>query len=667
MTRKILRNFALLLTWWFVFSMTAKAATPAQSFDVFCYHDVRDDVQDDVDIDPIATSTARLVQHLAWLREHGFTPVSVKAILDAHASGRPLPEKPVLLTFDDGYESFYTRVYPVLKEFNYPAVLALVGSWLAVPEGGTVSYGDEKRPRSQFLTRDQIREMHASGLIEMASHSYDLHHGVQGNPQGNQQPAATTRIYDPKTSNYEVDANYRARIGADLERNSRYIEDITGERPRVMVWPYGAYSQIGSEIAQSLGMTVGLSLRDGVASTASIDAIPRHLMEGNATLSNFVWALQRNPDITPQRVAHVDLDYLYDTDATQMNHNFDVLLERIKSLQINTVYLQAFADPDGDGTASALYFPNRHLPMRADLFNRVAWQLRTRAGVQVYAWMPLLAFDIDGKPAPKGLRVQSEAGDGSAVSDYRRLSPFNPHARRIVREIYEDLAVHASFAGILFHDDAALSDHEDINPSALEVYREQWHLPESPVAIRGDKALLERWTQLKTQYLVDFTLELTRVVQRMRPDIHTARNLYASVVMNPLSEQWFAQNPQAFAQNYDYVALMAMPLMEEADDPRIWLQSLAAKLPNSMRAKTVFELQSRDWRADKPLPSAILVEQMQLLANAGIRNFGYYPDDFVGGHPDLGLVFPAMSLSTYPYRPKGARDLSGLYSGARIP
>ena len=45
-----------------------------------------------------------------------------------------------------------------------------------------------------------------------------------------------------------------------------------------------------------------------------------------------------------------------------------------------------------DGVAEALYFPKRHLPMRADLFNRVAWQLMARAGVKVFAWMPVLAF-----------------------------------------------------------------------------------------------------------------------------------------------------------------------------------------------------------------------------------------------------------------------------------
>jgi biofilm PGA synthesis lipoprotein PgaB len=644
-----------------------QAAPAEQTFDVFSYHDVRDDVEDDIDIDPIAVSTRRLTQHFAWLREHGFRPVSVEDILAARAGTRPLPPKAVLLTFDDGYASFFTRVYPLLRAFNYPAVLALVGSWLDVPANGVVEYGDEKVARSRFLTLAQIREMHASGLVEFASHSYALHRGVQGNPQGNLEPAAATRIYDPATGAYEDAEAYKARVRADLELNSAFIEAATGVRPRVMVWPYGAYSRIGTQVAADLGMTVGFTLRDGVATLSALDSVPRHLIEGNTPLASLVWMLQRRPDRSPVRVAHVDLDYLYDEEAAQMNHNLDVLLERVKSLQINTVYLQAFADPDADGTASAMYFPNRHLPVRADLFNRVAWQLKTRAGVRVYAWMPVLAFDIGGAPAPASLRVQSETGDDSAANSYRRLSPFNTRARAIVREIYEDLAAHASFDGVLYHDDALLSDHEDVSPAALQVYRDAWKLPGSTAEIRADPSLAQRWARLKTRHLIDFTRELTNTVRAMRPDVRTARNLYASVVMEPQSEAWFAQNADEFATTYDYVAVMAMPYMEQATDAEEWLRTLAARIGPATRAKTVFELQSRDWRTQTPVPTEALVDHMWVLADAGARHFGYYPDDFVGGHPDLGLVFPAMSLSDYPHRPEGTRDLSALYSGVLIP
>ena len=65
----------------------------------------------------------------------------------------------------------------------------------------------------------------------------------------------------------------------------------------------------------------------------------------------------------------------------------------MKPLKPTTVYLQAYADPDGYGVVE-VYFPNRYLPVRADLFSRVAWQLSTRVGVKVFASMPVMAFKL---------------------------------------------------------------------------------------------------------------------------------------------------------------------------------------------------------------------------------------------------------------------------------
>ncbi|PFW72986.1 poly-beta-1,6-N-acetyl-D-glucosamine N-deacetylase PgaB, partial [Bacillus sp. AFS075960] len=94
------------------------------------------------------------------------------------------------------------------------------------------------------------------------------------------------------------------------------------------------------------------------------------------------------------------------------------------------VYLQAYADPKGTGVAEAVYFPNRHLPMRSDLFSRAAWQLNTRSNVQVYAWMPVLAFR---PPADKHRGLEAvRALDGAPArengSRVFRLSPFDPDA-----------------------------------------------------------------------------------------------------------------------------------------------------------------------------------------------------------------------------------------------
>jgi biofilm PGA synthesis lipoprotein PgaB len=100
-------------------------------------------------------------------------------------------------------------------------------------EGGpddTVLYGDKRVPRTNFISWDEAREMQASGLVEFASHSYDLHHGVLANPQGNLVPAAMTWRYDPRTRRYEDDAQYRERIRADLTRSRSLMEENLGQR-----------------------------------------------------------------------------------------------------------------------------------------------------------------------------------------------------------------------------------------------------------------------------------------------------------------------------------------------------------------------------------------------------------------------------------------------------
>ncbi|MCH9671534.1 MAG: poly-beta-1,6-N-acetyl-D-glucosamine N-deacetylase PgaB, partial [Gammaproteobacteria bacterium] len=585
-------------------AMSSVAAANAQ-FDVLCYHDVRQFVTIDVDDDQGAMSTDRLVSHFSWIREHGYNVISVDDILAARRGTRPLPPKAVLLTFDDGYASTYDIVFPLLKAFKYSAVVALVGSWLEVEPGGLVTYGDtEQVPRERFLSRAQIKEMSASGLVEFASHSYNLHRGIVGNPQGNTLPAATTRGI-VKSARRETDVEYRTRVRDDLARNSKLLEALIGTRPRVMVWPYGAYSGELVEIAEEVGMPITLTLDDGLNDVQKLNAVRRFLIDGNPSVEGLRLALERHSQQRPKlRVAHVDLDYVYDSDPQVVNGNLSALLDRMKASGVNTVFLQAYADPDGDGVADALYFPNRHLPTRSDLFNRVAWQLKTRANVQVYAWLPVLAYrlPVEHVRAERVLSATTSPPSPSADA-YARLSPFSRNARKIITEVYADLARSSNFDGLIFHDDAFLSDYEDASPSALEVYTNDWSLPDSINAIRADDKSMLRWSMLKEQWLLEFTDTLTNTVRRFRPKIRTARNLYARPVLQPESQAWFAQSLAGFLRHYDYAAVMAMPYMENALEPQRWLARLTdavRRVPGALQ-RTIFEVQARDWRTGSHL------------------------------------------------------------------
>ena len=614
-------------------------------YDIIAYHDVRDDVAGQYDADAYAVSTIHLLAHFRWLRQAGFTPVSVDAILDAHAGRTTLPDKPVLLTFDDGLRSFYTRVFPLLKLFDYPAVVSVVSSWIEMD--GEVKYGGGTRDRDDFLTWHQLRELQESGLVEIGSHTHSLHQGISGNPQGNLQPAGVTRKFSD--GGYEDEGAYRERVAADLATSIATITRETGHAPRVITWPYGAFNQAIAEVADSLGMRLSLTLEPDNSRDGNLLHRGRLLIVRNPSLADLSAELLFPGRPNVLRVAQVDLDYVYDPDPAQQEENLGRLLDRIKALNISTVFLQAFADPDSDGAADALYFPNRHLPVRADLFNRVAWQLKTRADVRVYAWMPMLSFIGGPFVADWRTVARNEAVSTDKPALPPRLSPFHDDAVRHIAEVYEDLAKYSKFDGILFHDDGRLGATEDFSSAAETRYREEFGFVPTESQLASDPDLRRRFAALKTRALIDLTHLLTERVRQQLPHIRTARNLFASALLDPSAAEYLAQDFAAFQAAYDHVALLAMPRLEGADDHELFFRTLVdgVSAHDGGLDQTIFELQTVDWNDGTRIASEALLRTMRWLQSLGVRHIGYYPDDFISGHPELETLRQGISLADH--------------------
>lgn len=585
---------------------------------VLSYHDIRDEVLPG-DGDAYATSTQNFAAHLDWLAGHGYTAVTLTQLVSHVRDGAPLPPKPVLITFDDGLRSLYTHAWPLLRAYNFPVVAAVVTSWVEMPAEQTVDYGTRPFGREDFVTWAQLREMKRSGLLEIASHSNDLHHGVIANPQGNETPAAISRIYDPSTKRYETEAAFRTRLLNDLTTSARRIREETGTAPRAMVWPYAAYNKIGNQMAAQAGMDITFDLEaQNPARLTSLHGLGRLLVTGNPTMSSLASELRSDPSLSSMRAMQVDLDDVYDADPAQQAKNLDALIERVYQIKPSHVFLQAFADPDGNGAADALYFPNRHLPVRADIYARVAWQLRTRTGVTVFAWLPVLGYQLPDQAWQTQHQIPAPA------DEIPRLDFTQAESARVIKDIYEDLGVAGYFEGILFHDDAYLRDNE----------------------------LTQLPPDQRTDALIKFTLELKDRAEVWRPKLKTVRNLYARTVLHPESEAWFAQRLDRFQRAYDYTALMAMPYMEGSSQPNTWLLELvdAVKKDDPRLTHTIFELQTRDWRTRQPIPGDVLREQSRSLIAAGVRNLAWYPDDFIGNQPTLEDARAAFSARGFPYK-----------------
>ena len=634
-----------------------------KTFRVICLHDVRDNLMASFNspsaiVDPFAVDTGTLTAIFSWLQTNNYHTITVKQIEESRHGGKPLPPRSVLLTFDDGFRSHYTKVLPLLERFKYPAVMGIVTAWIDTPPDTPIRISDKVQvPRDYFLSWDEVKKLGQSPFVELGCHTHNLHHGAIANPQGNELPATTSHLYLQDQKRYETDAEFEARVHNDLQTCVRQIREHTGIVARSMVWPYGAENQPVRRISTSLGMDIQFSLDAGPNTPdVPLDRLRRILMMYDVDIGGFERSMRepasnRGDVDVPERTVQVDLDQVYDPDPARQEANLGKLIERIYRMQPKSVYLQAYADPKGTGVAEAVYFPNRHLPMRADLFSRAAWQLNTRANVQVYAWMPVLAFR---PPADKQRGIEAVSAYGGAPARENgtrvfRLSPFDPEARLMIQQIYEDLTKHASFSGILFSDDAVLDDYEDAGKHALRTYS-QWGLPADIGKIRENPDLMKRWTRQKSRYLVDLTRQLSQIVlaHQNAGDVLTARNIFAMPVLKPESEAWYAQNYDDFLATYDYVALMAMPYMEQAKDPEGWLDQLVQAVHAKPRGleRTVFELQSYDWRARKAVPASTLLAQMRRLRSKGAVNFGYYPDNFLNGQPQLEAMRDVMSLKS---------------------
>jgi biofilm PGA synthesis lipoprotein PgaB len=631
-----------------------------KTFRSIAIHDVRDDLLADhaTVLDTCAVSTASVNTIFAWIKEKDFHPVTVDQILAARNGGPPLPPRAILLTFDDAYKSQYTKVFPLLKNYGYPALIGVVTRWTNTPEGDSIRISHKSvMPPGYFMSWSDLKEMAQSGLVEIASHTHDLHHGAIANPQGNELPAASTHLYLGDQRRYETDDEYEARIHGDLSASADLIRQNTGVSVRSAIWPYGMYNAALIRASQKLGMEVHFTLDDG-PNTADVPLtkIRRQLVAHDWDAGTLIDQMrmsaayrgERNP---VERVVNISLDDMYDVSSDKREEKLSRVLDRIKDLAPKSVYLKAYADPDGTGVAQATYFPNRHLPMRADLFNRVAWQLITRAEVQVYASMPVLGFALpEGHPAADRVVLsQVDASGAKRPTPQRRLSPFDDLARRTVQEIYLDLACYSSFNGVVYEHDAMLDEHEDVSEAALAAYV-KWGLPPDIEAIQSSPDLLRRWSEAKTAHLIEFTRQLTDTVRDYQGggNVLTVRALPASALFVANPDITRAQSLDAFVAAYDFVVLGAAHPESGQPVTDRWLTTVAnavASRPGA-EAKTVFELGTIDPHTGRRVDTAVLRDQMMHLNGAGAVHLAYGPDDFLNNRPDTKVLRDVMSIQS---------------------
>jgi len=609
MSRKMLITILCLLGVLFSFN------SPALANDVLilCYHDVAEKPGNNV----YTVTPTVLKSHFDYLKENGYTPISLEKYIAASKGEEKLPDKPVMLTFDDGYQSFYTKIFPILKEYNYPGMMAIVTSWLDYAPADL----------GPLLTWQQMREMEASGLVTIASHSHAGHRFTNINPQGDRGPLLGNLQY--RGGKYESVTDYRQRVASDLKTTKTVLERELGHPVRALVWPYGAYSQLAIDEAFAAGFEACFALNDGRnrLGKQALKEANRIIITDNPSTKKFAQLLS-TANKAPIKAAQLDLDAIYDPDSTaQTEENLNLAIDRLLASGVNTVYLQAFSDEDASGNIKSVYFHTTEAPVKADLFSHTVARLQAEGNFTIYAWLPTLAMQwiINDKP-----ETAVVAYDEKNSGWYRRATPFSAEVGDRLTAMVIDLVKYCDVNGILFQDDVYLNDFEDFSPAAKQAFKAETGFELTPELLQANPELNKRWVKMKTNALTALTVKLHATAKEYRTNIGSARNIYSVVITEPESEEWFGQNYEQYLNTYDYTVIMAYPYLEkEYEDPVGWLEELATTaLKNPQNAqKTVFKLQTYDWNKNRWLSANEIKRFTNALKKKGAIHIAYYPEN----------------------------------------
>ena len=141
---------------------------------VLMYHEfvTQADLDSGIAFDEYAIYAHAFERDLQWLQKNGYTTITVRELVQYLNGQGEIPEKPVILTIDDGKLGVYKNAFPLLRKYNMKAVLAVIGTEIQAASEAPELRSENPAP---YCTWEELAEMSASGHVEIASHSYGFH------------------------------------------------------------------------------------------------------------------------------------------------------------------------------------------------------------------------------------------------------------------------------------------------------------------------------------------------------------------------------------------------------------------------------------------------------------------------------------------------------------
>lgn len=256
-------TFAIVLIYNLIDTSTFEVAVNKQltnniELPIIMYHSF---LKDESSHGKFVISPTQFEDDIKYILEKGYEPIFVKDLIEYVNGKKQLPEKPVMITIDDGYYNNYLYAFPILKKYNAKAVISPIVKYCEI-----YSEHDENNAYYSHITWEQGREMLDSGLIEFQNHTYNLH-------------SITNERKGIKKLKSESKDAYEKFLYADLYTAHNLIKENFGYEPIAIAYPFGLYSNEAGKVIEQLGYTVSFSSTEGInniSPTASLHMLKRY-------------------------------------------------------------------------------------------------------------------------------------------------------------------------------------------------------------------------------------------------------------------------------------------------------------------------------------------------------------------------------------------------------
>jgi peptidoglycan/xylan/chitin deacetylase (PgdA/CDA1 family) len=208
------------------------AGRPAGPVPVLMYHSIS--TGSSPDFHRYTVAPREFAAQMDYLDIQGYRPVTAADLAAHRVSGRPLPARPVVLTFDDGYADFADAALPVLQAHRFPATLFVISGYVGRAAGFLRGCGEERR---RLLSWTQLRDLAAEG-VEIGSHSHT-------HPQLDLLPPAVARD--------------------EVRRSKCVLEDNLGQAVTGFCYPFGYWNRAARAGVEAAGFGYGCAAADLVS------------------------------------------------------------------------------------------------------------------------------------------------------------------------------------------------------------------------------------------------------------------------------------------------------------------------------------------------------------------------------------------------------------------